>query len=53
MYEKYHASRSAVVWRDIKWAFGLFRKALPEVAAGIAFGGIIVALPILAGFIAG
>ena len=53
MYQKYHASLGAIVWSDIKYGIRLFGKALPDLIAGIAFGAIIVALPILAGFIAG
>lgn len=53
MYEKYHASLGAIVWCEIKWGFKQFRKALPDVIAGIGFVALIRSLPILAGFIAG
>lgn len=53
MYERYRASLGTIVWSEIKWSFKQFRKALPDIVAGIGFGGIIVILPILAGFIMG
>lgn len=53
MYERYRASFGEVVWYEIKWNFKLFKKALPDLIAGIAFGGFFVLLPILAGFIIG
>ena len=64
MYERYHASKGAIAWSELKYAGRklaralsyagrALMRALPEIIAGIAFAAIFISLPILAGFIAG
>ena len=50
---RFQAPLRDVVWSNIKWEFRRLRKAMPDIIAGIAFMGIMLSLPILAGFIIG
>lgn len=50
---RYQAPLSVVVWSSIKLELKRLKKAMPDIEAGAAFVGIMLLMPILAGFIIG
>lgn len=53
MYGRYRPGFMVRVWRDLVWYAKQAIKARHEFIAGLAFGALLVLLPILAGFMTG